>query len=128
MKLIGKETYERRYPEEGIDVDKQPLFYLKKLTVGEKAAIDDSSFETDEKGVVQFRGGSSHRLKIKYSLMDWKNVTDEGGNAIVCSDDNKDKLPLNVAQWLVVEIDDLNGIGLKLTEEEKKNFMSRLSR
>ena len=128
MRLIGKESYERRFSEEGVDIDKQPLFYLKKLTVGEKAAIDDSVFVPDEKGVIQFRGGTAGRLKIKNSLVDWKNMTDDKDNPVSCNDESKNNLPLNVAQWLVAEIDELNGIGFKMTEEEKKNFMLRLSR
>jgi len=124
MQLVGKETYERRYVEEGVDVDKQPLFYLKKISVGEKAAIDDSVFVPYEKGDIRFLGGTSNRLKIKYSLVDWKNMTDESGKAVPCSDEAKDRLPQNVVLWLIMEIDKLNGVGLKLTEEQRKNFLS----
>jgi hypothetical protein len=122
MKLIGKETYERRFSEEGADIDKQPLFYLKKLTVGEKAAIDDSVFAPDDKGNMKFLGGTSVRLKLKYALVDWKNVTDESGNVVLCNDESKDKLPGNVVLWLIEQIDELNGLRLVMSEEERKKF------
>ena len=122
MKLVGKETYERRYVEEGVDVDKQPLFYLKRFTVGEKAAIDDTVFSHDDKGNVKFLGGTSVRLKLKYALVDWKNITDESGNVVQCTDENKDKLPGNVVLWLIDQIDSLNGLRLVMTEDERKKF------
>ena len=119
MRLVGKETFERRYPEEGVEVEKQPLFYLRKISVGEKASIDDASFLTAGNNI-KFLGGTSQRLKLKYGIADWKNITDDSNNAVPCNDENKEKLPMGVAIWLVNEIDKLNGLNVVIKEEERK--------
>ena len=119
MKLCGKETYERKFPEEGIAVDKQPLFYLKKISLADKSVIDDASFASVENDI-KFLGGASQRMKLKYSLVDWKNITDDTGVPLSCTDENKDLLPSGVATWLLLEIDKLNGF-VPMKEKERKN-------
>lgn len=123
LTLIGKETYERVYTENGNKNEQSPTFYLKKLSLGEMSSINDNIYSMTETKTL-YLGGTLMRLKIKYGLVDWKNVVDKDNNSVVCTDENKEKLPANVTIWLVKEIDELNGIGIKVSEEERKNFLS----
>lgn len=120
MRLVGKETYERVYIEKGVDSDKCPVFLLKRISLGEKMAIDDASFYSTDTGIV-FKAGAMNKLKIKYGLADWKNIFNEKDEPIPCNDENKEKLPMEVSAWLLAEIDKLNGIGQVIVEQERKN-------
>lgn len=120
MKLIDiRETYERTYTE--TEEDPKPIFTLRKLTYGEMSNISDETQVLDEKNRLIFRGGTSTRLKIKYSLVGWKNITDNDGKEVPCNEANKEKLPPSVAIWLVREIDELNKLR-GIPEEERKNL------
>lgn len=126
LKLVGKESYERKYKLENVDEDKQPLFYIKKFSVSENSAIYDKAYGYDDAGKIQFLGGTVNRLKLKYGLVEWKNVKDSSGNDVKCTEETKDLLPTDVALWIVEEIDKLNGVSTKLSEDERKNFLSQL--
>lgn len=118
--ILGDGVFEIRYAESGVEENKQPLFYIKKLTVSEKAEMDDNSVVPDEKHEIRFLLGTHNRLKIKYGLVGWKNIEDEKGNSLECNDVNKDKLPPGVVTWLLREIDKLNKV--VITGEERKNL------
>lgn len=106
MQIVNvKETFERTYE---VAEDPKPVFTLRKLTYGEVASIQDETSVLDEKNRIVYLSGTSAKLKIKYSLVTWKNITDETGKELSCNDTNKEKLPPNVAFWLVREIDTLN--------------------
>ena len=118
MQLVNsKETHEFTYPDVQ---DPKPVFVVKKLSYGEVSSIGDSISLVDDKNRIMYLGGTSSRLKIKYSLVSWRNVTDETGKEAVCNDVNKDKLPPDVANWLVRQIDKLNGLS-GIPDEESKN-------
>ena len=119
MRLINmKETFERIFEQ---SEDPKPIFTLRKLTFGEVSTIQDETSLLDDKNRIAYLGGTSSRLKIKYALVNWKNVTDENGKEIPCSDVAKDKLPPNVAFWLVREIDSLNTLNGISSEAEKNS-------
>lgn len=120
MRLCTNETYARKYEEVGVDVDKQPVFHIKKISAGEKLSMDDASFSTIGNDV-QFKGGTSQRLKLKYGLVSWDNITDESGVAVPCTEESKDKLPSGVALWIINEIDKLNGLVVGISEVQRKN-------
>ena len=118
MKLINtKETYDRVYEQ---TEDPKPIFTLRKLTYGEVASNQDETSLLDDKNRIAYLAGTSSRLKIKYALIGWKNVTDEDGKEISCNDPAKDKLPPIVALWLVREIDKLNVLN-GISADESKN-------
>jgi len=119
MKLVDiTETFERVYTE-AIE-DPKPIFILRRLTYGEMSNISDETQVLDEKNRLIFRGGTSTKLKIKSSLVGWKNIVDKDGKEVPCNSDNKEKLPPSVAIWLIKEIDILNKLN-GIPEEERKN-------
>lgn len=124
MKLIGKETYDRVYHEQDVEEKDCPVFGLKKLSVGDMAIINDAIFIPDGKGELKFLPGTSMKLKVKFGVETWKNIQDDSGNAVPCTDENKEKLPASVVTWLVSQIDELNGIRLLLSAEDRKKLLS----
>ena len=126
MKLIGKGKYERRFVEEGISEQEQAIFYLKKFTVEEMSIIDDHTYVPDENGVITYRGGAAFKWKLRLGLIDWKNVKDENGNEVKCTEENKNLLGIDVTMWLVSQMDELNGLRRLMTDQERKNFSSLL--
>ncbi len=118
MQIVNvKETFERPYE---LSEDPKPIFIIRKLTYGEVAAIQDETSLLDEKNRIAYLSGTSAKLKIKYSLVNWKNITDETGKELPCNDINKEKLPPNVAFWLVREIDKLNILN-GISADDSKN-------
>ena len=121
IKLVGDEKYEVVFPEKGIPKDKQSVFILKKLTASEVNKIDDEI--TISKGDDQFRylGGTAARMKVRFALVNWRNVTSEDGKEVPCNDSTKLQLPSNVQSFLVDIIDKDNSLGrFRSIENEKK--------
>lgn len=119
MQLVNTaEQFEKVYNE--TTEDPKPVFILKKLTYGEVASIQDCTSVVDDKNRIVYLGGTSNKLKIKYSLVGWKNIVDSSGKDVLCNDVNKEKLPPEVALWLNKEIDKLNALA-GIPEEERKN-------
>ena len=125
LKLVSKsDTYEKVWKEEGDVPEERPVFILKKLSSGEVNSMDDQL--TTLSGVggktkVSLLVGTGRRLKIKYALVDWKNVVDENRKPVPCSDEAKERLPANIQAWLEQDIDIVNalkGVGV----EERKNL------
>ena len=124
MKLVNpNDVYEVRYPEKGVEESKQPAFGLKLLNSSEAGMIEDSLSITEKKGdriVHQFLAGTGAKLKIKYAVVNWRNITDDKGAEVPCNDGTKELLPADVRRWLLEKIDVDNGFaGVK--EEERKN-------
>ena len=72
MQIVNvKETYERVYE---LSEDPKPVFTLRKLTYGEVASIQDETSVLDTKNRVAYLSGTTSRLKIKYSVIGWKNI------------------------------------------------------
>lgn len=120
MNLVNiKETVEIIY--EFVE-DPKPIFVLRKLTSGEVQQISDNVSAIDDKNRLLYLGGTSNRLKIKFALVGWRNVTDDSGKDVPCNDVNKEKLPPGISLWLSKKIDEMNKLG-GLSEEEKKDFL-----
>ena len=121
MKLVNeKEVYERVFEAPDVEAGKCPVFSLRKFSMGEVNSINDQATLGTSTGQIQFLGGTINKMKIKYALVSWKNVTDENEKEVPCTEENKAKLPPNVAFWLEKEIDKLNGLR-EITKEERKN-------
>ena len=121
VKLVGDEKYEVVFPEKDIPKDKQSTFVLKKLTASEVNKIDDEI--TISKGEDQFRylGGTAARMKVRFALVNWRNVTAEDGKDVPCNDSTKLQLPSSVQSFLVDRIDKDNSLGrFRSIENEKK--------
>lgn len=119
--LVGSETYEVIFPEKDIPKDKHSTFTLKRLTASEVNQIDDEI--TISKGEDQFRylGGTAARMKVRFALVNWKNVTNAEEKDVPCNDSTKLQLPSNVQSYLVDRIDKDNCLGrFRNTENEKK--------
>ena len=122
LKLVDDNyTYEKKYKLDDEPEDKWPIFVLRKLSASQKNNIDDQVTSTDGKtNGISFKGGTARRLKIDATLVDWKNVFDNEGKPVDCTPENKGKLPVNVQDWLEIEIDGdskVKGLGA----EETKN-------
>lgn len=114
-------------PQETIDVicdivneENKPTFVLKKLTTGEVRIINDSISMFDEHNRINYLAGTSAYLKIKYSVVGWKNIFSSDGKEATCNDANKDNLPPDISNWLVSQIDKLNKLN-GIPESERKN-------
>lgn len=119
MKLVNvKETFEKTYTE-GTDEPK-PIFMLRKLSFGEVANINNGKSILDESNRLIFMSGDNAKQKITLSVVGWKNITDDSGKELPCTDSNKELLPPRVAMWLVGEIDKLNNLS-GVPESERKN-------
>lgn len=125
LKLVSKsDTYEKVWKEEGDVPEERPVFILKKLSSGEVNSMDDQLTTLSGvggKAKVSLLVGTGRRLKIKYALVDWKNVVDENRKPVPCSDEAKERLPANIQAWLEQDIDIVNalkGVGV----EERKNL------
>lgn len=118
MQLINtKETFDKIYP---YAEEPKPIFTLKKLSYGQMQAIADETSVFDEKNRILYLAGTTAKLKIKYSVIAWKNITDESNKEVPCTDGNKENLPIAVGKWLVDEIDKLNRLN-EIPEQEIKN-------
>ena len=123
LKLVSKsDTYERVYHMSGVSEEELPVFVIKKLSAGEVNSIQDQLTSTGGKGDTKmyFLAGTSARLKVRYALVDWRNVVGEDEQPINCTDENKVKIPANVQAWLEDIIDTDNGLK-GISETERKN-------
>ncbi len=127
LKLISdSDTYEAIYDHGGPE-EERPIFTLRRLSGDKVNTIDDQTTRvradrsTDGKQPeVLVKSGTSRRLKIEASIVDWKNIQEGDGTPAECTKDNIGKLPAEVQTWLEDEIEKKNclkGLG----EEERKN-------
>lgn len=120
MKLINeKETYDFTY-DEGKE-EKNPTFTVKKLSFGDMQSILNQNSVIDSNSNLVYLGGTAAKLKIKYSLVGWKNITDSSDKDVPCNFDNAEKLPPDVVGWLVRKIDELNRLTGVQEQERKKD-------
>lgn len=119
MYLINeKETVE--FVCDIVNDENKPVFTLKKLTAGEVATIQDSISTLDEHNKIAYLAGTTGKLKVRFSVVGWKNILSSDGKEAPCNDANKEKLPPEIAGWLVSQIDKLNKLN-GIPESERKN-------
>jgi len=124
IKLVDRsDTYELAWKQDSEPKEKWPVFVLCKLTAGQVNNMEDqltamSSEEGDRK--LYFLSGTSRRLKIKNTLVSWRNVTLDGEKAAPCTDENKEKLPAEIQIWLEKDIEERNSLK-GISEKERKN-------
>lgn len=124
LKLISDaDRYELVWEQSDQPRDSWAVFTLRKLTSGQVNAIEDQltamgSDKGDRK--LYFMAGTSRRLKIRYTLVEWKNIKLDGDKDAPCTDDNKEKLPAEVQTWLEESINEKNGL-MGVPKETRKN-------
>ena len=123
--LVGRATYERKYAISEQPEEQWPVFVLKKLSANEVQLILDQlayvEAGTATSGVQQrLRSGTTMGLRIRYALIDWRNIVDDDGKPVAGTDQNKEKLPGEIAYWLDDDILKVNKLG-GLTKDEQKN-------
>lgn len=102
--------------------ENHPVFFLRKLSAGEVNSIDDQITVSRGDDSFAYLGGTAAELKIKYAVTGWRNVVDDAGAEVPCTDQNKKLLPAFIQQKLVRKVDDDNGLRrTKKLEEEEKN-------
>ncbi len=69
-----------------------------------------------------YLGGTATRMKLRYTLVSWKNIENEKGEPAPFNEESIEKLPSEIHEFLVKRIDKDNGlIRTKKTEEDEKN-------
>ena len=105
-------TYEIIHPSGATFVMRHWTLAMQEETDKKCVVIDSSGRITDYKVSLE------RELKLKNAVSDWRGIMLDSTEAL-CTDENKKKLPVGVALWLVREIDER--AGLRMTAEEKKN-------
>ena len=120
MKLVNtKETIDVTYEIVNGAPD-NPKFSLRKMSYAEVSQILDETSVINDQNEIVYKAGTVAGLKVKYSLVSWKNVTDANDKEIPCTPENKDKLPVEIITWLAKKIDTLNMLE-GVSETQRKN-------
>ncbi len=125
LKLVSKDklpTYDKVWELNDEGQENWPVFSLRKLNGEEVDKIDDQLTRTGggKSTKMYYLGGTARTMKINAALVDWKNVFNEEGQPLPCTDENKGKLPADIRAWLEDDIDEVNRLK-GIPEGERKN-------
>lgn len=94
------------------------VFVMRHWTMAMQDQADKDCYVQDGKGGFTYFVAREREFKIDMCLQDWRGIS-AGGKDSPCTPENKKRLPVGVAMWLIKEIDERSHI--RMTEEEKKN-------
>lgn len=106
----GSKNYELSHPSGA-------KFILRHWTIGMQDETDKRCLYQQD-GKFLYNTALDRELKLDLAVQSWSGVTSEG-QEVPCDSENKKKLPVGIALWLIKEIEERAGLRMQL--EEKKS-------